>query len=183
MISRKYIWEYIIFLHTQWLVLKRRKGTLCIAVYQLLCISFHSQWVDGLNSVFLGPWIRWSEGEVFKLPTTLRQKASLTQYVEWWNVTIFSIKLFFFLVLLWESITENICICSQEPRWPYLFGAIIVPALIQVMILPFLPESPRYLLLEKHNRSQAEKGMLCWFPVTNDVCCRDAGWKVILLLQ
>lgn len=106
MISRKYIWEYIIFLHTQWLVLKRRKGTLCIAVYQLPCISFHSLWVDGLNSVFLGPWIRWSEGEVFKLPTTLRQKASLTQYVEWWNVTIFSIKLFFFLVLLWESITD-----------------------------------------------------------------------------
>ncbi|NWS05810.1 GTR9 protein, partial [Motacilla alba] len=44
-----------------------------------------------------------------------------------------------------------------ESRWPFLFGAIIVPSLIQVMILPFLPESPRYLLLEKHNRNQAEK--------------------------
>uniref|UniRef100_A0A8C0BMJ5 Solute carrier family 2, facilitated glucose transporter member 5 n=1 Tax=Buteo japonicus TaxID=224669 RepID=A0A8C0BMJ5_9AVES len=42
-------------------------------------------------------------------------------------------------------------IFGQEPRWPYLFGAIIVPSLIQVVILPFLPESPRYLLLEKHN--------------------------------
>ncbi|NWI01100.1 GTR9 protein, partial [Tichodroma muraria] len=44
-----------------------------------------------------------------------------------------------------------------ESRWPFLFGAIIVPSLIQVVILPFLPESPRYLLLEKHNRSKAEK--------------------------
>ncbi|KFP24259.1 Solute carrier family 2, facilitated glucose transporter member 9, partial [Colius striatus] len=44
-----------------------------------------------------------------------------------------------------------------ESRWPYLFGAIIVPSLIQVVILPFLPESPRYLLLEKHNTGKAEK--------------------------
>ncbi|NXD06494.1 GTR9 protein, partial [Nothocercus nigrocapillus] len=44
-----------------------------------------------------------------------------------------------------------------ESRWPYLFGMIIVPSLIQVVILPFLPESPRYLLLEKHDTSRAEK--------------------------
>uniref|UniRef100_A0A8C6K1I8 Solute carrier family 2, facilitated glucose transporter member 5 n=1 Tax=Melopsittacus undulatus TaxID=13146 RepID=A0A8C6K1I8_MELUD len=48
-------------------------------------------------------------------------------------------------------------IFGQESRWPYLFGAIIVPSLIQVVILPFLPESPRYLLLEKHNTSKAER--------------------------
>ncbi|NWY74837.1 GTR9 protein, partial [Erithacus rubecula] len=44
-----------------------------------------------------------------------------------------------------------------ESRWPFLFGAIIVPSLIQAVVLPFLPESPRYLLLEKQNRSKAEK--------------------------
>uniref|UniRef100_A0A8C9FSP3 Solute carrier family 2 member 9 n=1 Tax=Pavo cristatus TaxID=9049 RepID=A0A8C9FSP3_PAVCR len=48
-------------------------------------------------------------------------------------------------------------IFGTESRWPFLFGVIIVPALIQVVILPFLPESPRYLLLEKHNTSKAEK--------------------------
>ncbi|XP_062492360.1 solute carrier family 2, facilitated glucose transporter member 9 isoform X4 [Pezoporus occidentalis] len=48
-------------------------------------------------------------------------------------------------------------IFGQESRWPYLFGAIIIPSLIQVVILPFLPESPRYLLLEKHNTSKAER--------------------------
>uniref|UniRef100_A0A8D0KSQ1 Solute carrier family 2, facilitated glucose transporter member 5 n=1 Tax=Strix occidentalis caurina TaxID=311401 RepID=A0A8D0KSQ1_STROC len=48
-------------------------------------------------------------------------------------------------------------IFGQESRWPYLFGAIIVPSLIQVVILPFLPESPRYLLLEKHNTSKSRQ--------------------------
>uniref|UniRef100_A0A8C7E9H5 Solute carrier family 2, facilitated glucose transporter member 5 n=1 Tax=Nothoprocta perdicaria TaxID=30464 RepID=A0A8C7E9H5_NOTPE len=42
-------------------------------------------------------------------------------------------------------------IFGTESRWPYLFGMIIVPSLIQAVILPFLPESPRYLLLEKHD--------------------------------
>nr|XP_047902666.1 solute carrier family 2, facilitated glucose transporter member 9 isoform X3 [Anser cygnoides] len=48
-------------------------------------------------------------------------------------------------------------IFGTESRWPYLFGVIIVPSLVQVVILPFLPESPRYLLLEKHNTTKAEK--------------------------
>uniref|UniRef100_A0A8C8RZ00 Solute carrier family 2, facilitated glucose transporter member 5 n=1 Tax=Pelusios castaneus TaxID=367368 RepID=A0A8C8RZ00_9SAUR len=44
-----------------------------------------------------------------------------------------------------------------ESLWPCLFAMIVVPSLIQVGILPFLPESPRYLLLEKHDRHGAEK--------------------------
>ncbi|XP_052537620.1 solute carrier family 2, facilitated glucose transporter member 9 isoform X1 [Tympanuchus pallidicinctus] len=48
-------------------------------------------------------------------------------------------------------------IFGTESRWPFLFGVIVVPALVQIVILPFLPESPRYLLLEKHNTSKAEK--------------------------
>ncbi|XP_030047046.1 solute carrier family 2, facilitated glucose transporter member 9 [Microcaecilia unicolor] len=46
---------------------------------------------------------------------------------------------------------------GKESLWPCLFGVIIVPALIQLAILPFLPESPRYLLLEKHDQAGAEK--------------------------
>lgn len=46
----------------------------------------------------------------------------------------------------------------QESTWPYLFGVITVPAAIQLASLPFLPESPRYLLLEKHDEAGAEKG-------------------------
>uniref|UniRef100_A0A8D0EDM4 Solute carrier family 2 member 9 n=1 Tax=Salvator merianae TaxID=96440 RepID=A0A8D0EDM4_SALMN len=48
-------------------------------------------------------------------------------------------------------------IFGQEPLWPYLFGIIIVPSLLQIAVLPFLPESPRFLLLEKHNMKAAEK--------------------------
>uniref|UniRef100_A0A8D2G3Z0 Solute carrier family 2, facilitated glucose transporter member 5 n=1 Tax=Theropithecus gelada TaxID=9565 RepID=A0A8D2G3Z0_THEGE len=45
----------------------------------------------------------------------------------------------------------------QESTWPYLFGVIVVPAVVQLLSLPFLPESPPYLLLEKHNEARAVK--------------------------
>ncbi|XP_006251164.1 solute carrier family 2, facilitated glucose transporter member 9 isoform X3 [Rattus norvegicus] len=46
---------------------------------------------------------------------------------------------------------------GKERTWPYLFGVIIVPALAQLASLPFLPESPRYLLFEKHDEAGATK--------------------------
>lgn len=46
----------------------------------------------------------------------------------------------------------------QESTWPYLFGVIVGPAVVQLLSLPFLPESPRYLLFEKHDQAGAEKG-------------------------
>uniref|UniRef100_A0A8D2I0I8 Solute carrier family 2 member 9 n=1 Tax=Urocitellus parryii TaxID=9999 RepID=A0A8D2I0I8_UROPR len=46
---------------------------------------------------------------------------------------------------------------GKESTWPYLFGVIMVPAFIQLVSLPFLPESPRYLLLEKHDEARAMK--------------------------
>lgn len=46
----------------------------------------------------------------------------------------------------------------QESTWPYLFGVIAIPAVVQLVSLPFLPESPRYLLFEKHDQVGSEKG-------------------------
>ncbi|KAM9237986.1 solute carrier family 2, facilitated glucose transporter member 9 [Dugong dugon] len=46
---------------------------------------------------------------------------------------------------------------GKKSTWPYLFGVIVVPAFIQLVSLPFFPESPRYLLLEKHDETGAEK--------------------------
>ncbi|XP_004624725.1 solute carrier family 2, facilitated glucose transporter member 9 isoform X3 [Octodon degus] len=46
---------------------------------------------------------------------------------------------------------------GKESTWPYLFGVIVVPALVQLVSLPFLPESPHYLLFEKHNEAGAVK--------------------------
>ncbi|XP_053560116.1 solute carrier family 2, facilitated glucose transporter member 9 isoform X2 [Bombina bombina] len=48
-------------------------------------------------------------------------------------------------------------IFGTESLWPCLFGVILIPALIQLMVMPFLPESPRYLLLEKQDTKKAEK--------------------------
>ncbi|KAH0616304.1 hypothetical protein JD844_027329 [Phrynosoma platyrhinos] len=48
-------------------------------------------------------------------------------------------------------------IFGKESLWPYLFGIIIVPSVLQIGVLPFLPESPRFLLLEKHDTKAAEK--------------------------
>ncbi|XP_057562667.1 solute carrier family 2, facilitated glucose transporter member 9 [Hippopotamus amphibius kiboko] len=46
---------------------------------------------------------------------------------------------------------------GKESTWPYLFGVVAVPALVQLVSLPFLPESPHYLLFEKHDQAGAEK--------------------------
>ncbi|XP_010640134.1 solute carrier family 2, facilitated glucose transporter member 9 isoform X3 [Fukomys damarensis] len=46
---------------------------------------------------------------------------------------------------------------GKESTWPYLFGVIVVPAFVQLVSLPFLPESPHYLLFEKHNEAEAMK--------------------------
>ncbi|XP_023443157.2 solute carrier family 2, facilitated glucose transporter member 9 isoform X2 [Dasypus novemcinctus] len=46
---------------------------------------------------------------------------------------------------------------GKEALWPYLFGMVAIPAFIQLVSLPFLPESPRYLLFEKHDEAGATK--------------------------
>lgn len=61
-------------------------------------------------------------------------------------------------------------IFGKESLWPFLFGMIVVPSVIQVVILPFLPESPRYLLLEKQDTKAAEKAFQT-FRGKTDVSC------------
>ncbi|XP_051784180.1 solute carrier family 2, facilitated glucose transporter member 9 isoform X2 [Erpetoichthys calabaricus] len=59
-------------------------------------------------------------------------------------------------------------ILGQETRWNYMFLFIMAPALMQLLVLPFLPESPRYLLLEKRDADKAEKAFQ-FFLAKNDV--------------
>lgn len=47
----------------------------------------------------------------------------------------------------------------QESRWNYLFAFLVVPVLLQLCVLPFLPESPRYLLIEKKDEAGAKRGI------------------------
>lgn len=41
---------------------------------------------------------------------------------------------------------------GSEPLWPYLMSSNALPGLIQVLTLPWFPESPRYLLIDRGDR-------------------------------
>ncbi|XP_076136518.1 solute carrier family 2 member 15b [Alosa pseudoharengus] len=40
---------------------------------------------------------------------------------------------------------------GKEEYWPVFLSLVVVPTFIQLMLLPWFPESPRYLLIEKRN--------------------------------
>lgn len=40
---------------------------------------------------------------------------------------------------------------SQEEHWPLFLSLVVGPTFVQLLLLPWFPESPRYLLIEKHN--------------------------------
>ncbi|KAL1282259.1 hypothetical protein QQF64_001062 [Cirrhinus molitorella] len=42
-------------------------------------------------------------------------------------------------------------ILGKEEHWPLFLSLVVVPTFIQLMLLPWFPESPRYLLMEKRN--------------------------------
>ncbi|XP_031443234.1 solute carrier family 2, facilitated glucose transporter member 9-like [Clupea harengus] len=48
-------------------------------------------------------------------------------------------------------------IFGEESRWNFLFAFLAVPAVVQLCVLPFLPESPRFLLMERRDEARAEK--------------------------
>uniref|UniRef100_A0A8C9QGK2 Solute carrier family 2, facilitated glucose transporter member 5 n=1 Tax=Spermophilus dauricus TaxID=99837 RepID=A0A8C9QGK2_SPEDA len=64
-------------------------------------------------------------------------------------------------------------ILANEEGWPILLALTAVPAVLQVLLLPFFPESPRYLLIQKKNEEAARNGKarLCAAP-RKRVC----GW-------
>lgn len=49
-------------------------------------------------------------------------------------------------------------LCVLAAGWPVLLGLTGIPSLLQLLTLPFFPESPRYLLIQKGNEEQARKG-------------------------
>ncbi|XP_059111406.1 solute carrier family 2, facilitated glucose transporter member 5 [Peromyscus eremicus] len=61
-------------------------------------------------------------------------------------------------------------VLANEEGWPILLGLTGVPAALQVLFLPFFPESPRYLLIQKKDVSATEKALQ-----------RLRGWKDVTL--
>ncbi|KPP58182.1 solute carrier family 2, facilitated glucose transporter member 11-like [Scleropages formosus] len=40
-------------------------------------------------------------------------------------------------------------VLGSEPHWPYLLASNAIPGLVQLLALPWFPESPRYLLIDR----------------------------------
>jgi len=53
---------------------------------------------------------------------------------------------------------------ANKEGWPILLGLTGIPAALQLLFLPFFPESPRYLLIQKKDEVAARNGkaLLCW---------------------
>ena len=49
-------------------------------------------------------------------------------------------------------------ILGTEKDWPWLYSLIVIPAIFQLIALPFCPESPKYLMVKRGNDEDAQKG-------------------------
>lgn len=47
---------------------------------------------------------------------------------------------------------------GSDLLWPLLLALTILPAIVQSILLPFCPESPRYLLIVLNQEEEARKG-------------------------
>ncbi|CAM4584638.1 solute carrier family 2, facilitated glucose transporter member 9-like isoform X1 [Lepidochelys kempii] len=57
---------------------------------------------------------------------------------------------------------------GEDGYWPLFLSLVVIPALLQLMLLHWFPESPRYLLIEKNNIWGATDA-LRWFLGKDDV--------------
>nr|XP_033466826.1 solute carrier family 2, facilitated glucose transporter member 11-like [Epinephelus lanceolatus] len=48
---------------------------------------------------------------------------------------------------------------GAEPLWPYLLASNALPGLIQLLFLPWFPESPRYLLIDRGDREACVRAL------------------------
>ncbi|CAK6962850.1 solute carrier family 2 member 15b [Scomber scombrus] len=57
---------------------------------------------------------------------------------------------------------------GKEEYWPLLLSLVVFPTTIQLMLLPWFPESPRYLLIEKGN-VHATIAALKWYRTKGNI--------------
>lgn len=49
---------------------------------------------------------------------------------------------------------------GSDKLWPLLLALTVAPAVLQCILLPFCPESPRFLLINLKKEEEARKGKL-----------------------
>jgi SP family facilitated glucose transporter-like MFS transporter 1 len=59
-------------------------------------------------------------------------------------------------------------VLGNEAGWPILLGLTIVPGILQLLTLPFCPESPKFLLLDRDNE-ELSRNALTWLRGRDDV--------------
>lgn len=72
------------------------------------------------------------------------------------------------LVSLWQVLGLEVFLGTSS-RWPALFWVTLVPAALQSVLLPFCPESPRFLYLVCEQESQARTSE--WPATLQSLCC------------
>lgn len=60
------------------------------------------------------------------------------------------------------------CFLGTEDNWEYIFVIAVGPAILQLILLPFCPESPKFLLITQEQDKKAEEA-LQWLKGTEDV--------------
>ncbi|KAM4808078.1 solute carrier family 2, facilitated glucose transporter member 11-like [Rhinophrynus dorsalis] len=58
-------------------------------------------------------------------------------------------------------------ILGRQNTWPFLLATCCIPAFIQLAALPWFPESPRYLLIEKRDEYQCQKALRTMYGATD----------------
>ncbi|XP_055014254.1 solute carrier family 2, facilitated glucose transporter member 5-like [Boleophthalmus pectinirostris] len=57
---------------------------------------------------------------------------------------------------------------GKEEHWPLLLSLVVFPTMVQLLLLPWFPESPRYLLIEKGN-VHATIAALKWYRTRGNI--------------
>lgn len=75
---------------------------------------------------------------------------------------------FHYFSIIFVSHTLSREILGSEALWPWLLASSGLSALVQLVTLPFFPDSPSYLLIQKGNEEACRKGrvnaFLAYFP-------------------
>ncbi|XP_058261492.1 solute carrier family 2, facilitated glucose transporter member 11 [Hemibagrus wyckioides] len=71
----------------------------------------------------------------------------------------FSSAVFTAMGILLGQVTGLTELLGSEALWPYLLASNAVPGLLQLLTLPWFPESPRYLLIDRGDREACNRAL------------------------
>jgi MFS family permease len=98
-------------------------------------------------------------------PTNLRGAVSTdTEKINNSEVNFFQLGTVYQLIITLSILLSQVLgmnnVLGTEDGWPWLLAITAIPAIFQLATLPFCPESPKYLLLDKDDEMAAEAGKM-----------------------